>query len=110
VRVLTSGDLAVQEWLRKPSGAVEYDKYQLTGALERSGSRALARLDPVDLGRSTDRTIDVVGGTVLSLACTSDAQDVPVPCGADAGDLGWRVVGPAATPDAEVLVQLDLPG
>lgn len=110
VRVLASGDLAVQEWLRRPSGSVVYDAYRLTGALERSGTRALARLEPVELGRSTDRTIDVVGGTVLALACTTPSQDVPVPCGADAGDQGWRLVGPAATSDAEVLVQLDLAG
>ena len=42
VRVLASGDLDVQEWLRSPDGSVAYDRYRLTGALQRNGTRALA--------------------------------------------------------------------
>ncbi len=110
VRVLASGDLVVEDWLRKPGGSLVHRKYELADALESTGSRGLVRLEPVDVGRSSDRTISVVGATVLALACLPSAAEVPVPCGADAGVRGWRLVGPAATPDAEVLVQLDLAG
>jgi hypothetical protein len=109
VRVLASGDLVVEDWVRKPGGSLTHRMYELNGALESTGSRGLVRLEPVAMPASSDRTISVVGATVLSLACAPTSGDVPVPCGEDAGPRGWHLVGPAATPDAEVLVQVDLP-
>ena len=55
------------------------------------------------------QTVDFVGATVLSLACTPLVGDaLPVPCGADAGVKGWRVVRPAGLGDVQVMAQLDL--
>ena len=55
------------------------------------------------------QTVDFVGATVLSLACTPLVGDaLPVPCGADAGAQGWRVVHPAGLGDVQVMAQLDL--
>ena len=108
--MLASGDLEVQEWHRSPDGFGRVRAYRLTGALQRAGNRALASLRPAHLGAEHRATIAVVGAKVLALACAPSSEDVPVPCGAEAGAEGWRLVGPAATPDAEVLVQLDLVG
>ena len=108
VRVLASGDVTVQQWVRS-RGETRYREARLSGALELSGdNRALARLPQIVSGRGT-QTVDFVGATVLSLACTPLIGDaLPVPCGADAGVKGWRVVRPAGLGDVEVMAQLDL--
>jgi len=108
IRVLTSGDLAVQRWERH-SGETTYQRSRLTGALELSGDdRALARLPRV-VSDDVTQTIDFVGATILSLACTPLVGDAtPVPCGAEAGSEGWRVVPPAGLGDVRVMAQLDL--
>ena len=60
-------------------------------------------------GGAGPQTVDFVGATVLSLACTPLVGDaLPVPCGADAGVKGWRVVRPAGLGDVQVMAQLDL--
>jgi hypothetical protein len=115
VRVHDSGDLEVEQWVRRPTGITHlalampegvqvtdlsmsrgsrqvgvpsdlakptevsllpgttlYLHYWLSGALERSGSRALARatsLNLIDDAPAGVQTIDFVGATVLSLAC-----------------------------------------
>jgi hypothetical protein len=108
VRVLASGDLAVQQWVRS-RGETRYRHDRLSGALELSGdNRALARLPQIVSGKG-QYTIDFVGATILSLACTPLVEDaLPVPCGADAGVKGWRVVRPAGLGDVRVMAQLDL--
>ncbi len=120
VQVLATGDLEVQVWQRsrvgltslgltppeggRVSGLVvvdgksrDYVRYRLAGALERSGTRALARLPSCGGRRSAEReTIAFTGATVLALACVpTTGGDVPVPCGTDAGAQGWQVVGAA---------------
>jgi hypothetical protein len=108
VRVLPSGDLAVRQWVRS-RGETSYRHHRVSGALELSDdNRALARLPQVVSGKGP-QTIDFVGATVLSLACTPlDGDALPVPCGADAGVKGWRVVRPAGLGDVLVMAQLDL--
>ena len=108
IRVLTSGDLAVQRWERH-SGETTYQRSRLAGALELSGDdRALARLPRV-VSDDVTQTIDFVGATILSLACTPLVGDsTPGPCGAEAGSEGWRVVPPAGLGDVRVMAQLDL--
>ena len=108
VVVTATGDLEVQVWQRSRDGSVAYVRYRLAGALERAGTRALARL-PAPGGRSTPTaTIAFTGATVLSLACVpTTGGEVPVPCGTDAGAGSWQLVGPER-PGSEVLVQLDL--
>jgi hypothetical protein len=154
VRVLDSGDLEVEQWVRRdggselvelappegvrvrdltlvagsrrleapkllagpteiaaPSGARLYLRYRLSGALELGDDdRALARATSVTFGEQpASQTVDFVGATVLSLACTPLIGDaLPVPCGADAGVKGWRVVRPAGVGAVQVMAQLDL--
>ena len=154
VRVLDSGDLEVEQWVRRNSGTDRleltppegvrvhdltvvagsrrleapkslagpteiatraggrlYLHYRLSGALELSDDdRALARATLVTFGEEpASQTIDFVGATVLSLACTPLVGDaLPVPCGADGGMTGWRVVRPAGLGDVQVMAQLDL--
>ena len=154
IRVLGSGDLAVEQWVRRadgrgslmlvppdgirvgdlsvvagsrqvevptslaapteitfPAGATLYLRYRLSGALELSDDdRALARATSVTFGEEpASQTVDFVGATVLSLACTPLVGDaLPVPCGADAGVNGWRVVPPPGLGDVRVMAQLDL--
>ena len=94
-----------------PAGATLYLRYRLSGALELSDDdRALARATSVTFGEEpASQTVDFVGATVLSLACTPLVGDaLPVPCGADAGRKGWRVVRPAGLGDVQVMAQLDL--
>jgi hypothetical protein len=93
------------------AGATLYLHYRLSGALELSDDdRALVRATSLTFGEEpASQTVDFVGATVLSLACTplvGDAQ--PVPCGADAGVKGWRVVRPAGLGNFQVMAQLDL--
>jgi hypothetical protein len=132
VLVTATGDLEVEVWQRSGGGLTslgltppeggrvsglvvvdgkrrDYVRYRLAGALERAGTRALARLPSLAAGGApTVETIAFSDATVLSLACASSTGGgVPVPCGTDAGAEGWKVVG--AGPGAEVLVQLDLP-
>ena len=110
VRVLASGDLAVEQWVRS-RGETSYRHHRVSGALELSDdNRALARATSVTFGEEpASQTIDFVGATVLSLACTPLVGDaLPVPCGADAGVKGWRVVRPAGLGDVQVMAQLDL--
>jgi hypothetical protein len=154
IRVLQSGDLGVEQWVRHtdalgtlmiappagisvhdlsvvagsrpveaptsldgateisfPARSTLYLSYRLSGALELSDdNRALARVISVALGdQPGQQTVDFVGATVLSLACAPTSGDAtPVPCGADAGSKGWRVVPPAGVGDVQVMAQLDL--
>jgi hypothetical protein len=154
IRVLESGDLGVEQWVRHtdargtlmiappagisvhdlsvvagsrpvdaptsldgateisfPARSTLYLSYRLSGALELSDdNRALARVISVALGdQPGQQTVDFVGATVLSLACAPTSGDAtPVPCGADAGSKGWRVVPPAGVGDVQVMAQLDL--
>ena len=94
-------------------GTTLYLHYWLSGALERSGTRALARATSVTLMDdvpASSQTIDFVGATVLSLACTATSGgDVPVPCGAEAGAKGWQVVSPVELgADVQVMAQIDI--
>ena len=132
VVVTAAGDLQVQVWQRSRDGLTslgltppkggrvsglvvvdgksrDYVRYRLAGGLERTGTRALARLPSLAAGGApTAETVAFTGATVLSLACVPTAGgDVPVPCGTYAGAGSWQVVG--AGPGSEVLVQLDLP-
>ncbi len=94
-------------------GTTLYLHYWLSGALERNGTRALARatsvtlMDDVPVG---SQTIDFVGATVLSLACTdTTGGDIPVPCGAEAGAKGWQVISPVELgADVQVMAQIDI--
>ena len=154
IRVLDSGDLGVEQWVRHadgmgtlmlappdgirvhdlsvvagsrpvdaptsldgataisiPATSTLYLSYRMSGALELSDDdRALARATSVTFGEEpASQTVDFVGATVLSLACTPLVGDaLPVPCGADAGVKGWRVVRPAGLGDVQVMAQLDL--
>ncbi len=164
VRVLDSGELAVQQWVRgsrplsgldlsppafeatpgdvrviglrvvagatrvrTPDSLTEptvltfdpapwvYLRYRIAGALERSGSdgRALAWATSLNVGydgaTGDGDTIAFRNATLLSLACTPLRGDgVPLPCGAEAGASGWRVVPPPAVGDVQVMAQLDL--
>ncbi len=110
VVVTAAGDLEVQVWQRSRDGLTslgltppeggrvsglvvvdgknrDYVRYRLAGGLERTGTRALARLPSLTAGGApTAETIAFTGATVLSLACVSPTSgDVPVPCGTDAG-------------------------
>jgi hypothetical protein len=132
VVVTGNGSLEVQVWQRSRDGLTslgltppeggrvsglvvvdgksrDYVRYRLAGALERAGTRALARLPSLAVGGAPSvETIAFSGATVLSLACVpTTGGAVPVPCGTDSGAQGWQVVG--AGPGSEVLVQLDLP-
>ena len=94
-------------------GTTLYLHYWLSGALERTGTRALARATSVTLmddAPAGSQTIDFVGATVLSLACTATSGgDVPVPCGAEAGAKGWQVVSPVELgADVQVMAQIDI--
>ncbi len=94
-------------------GTTLYLHYWLSGALERSGTRALARVTSVTLMDDApvgSHTIDFVGATVLSLACSATSgSDVPVPCGSEAGAKGWQVVSPAELgADVQVMAQIDI--
>ncbi len=94
-------------------GTTLYLHYWLSGALERTGTRALARVTSVTLMDDApvgSHTIDFVGATVLSLACTpTSGGGIPVPCGAEAGAMGWRVVAPAELgADVQVMAQIDI--
>ena len=154
IRVLDSGDLGVEQWVRRadgigtlmlappdgsrvhdlsvvagsrpveaptsldgateisfPAGSTLYLSYRLSGALElNDDNRALARVISVALGDQPSlQTVDFVGATILSLACAPRSGDAtPVPCGADAGSEGWRVVPPPGVGDVQVMAQLDL--
>ena len=103
--------LAAPTEITFPAGETLYLHYRLSGALELSDDdRALARATSVTFGEEpASQTVDFVGATVLSLACTPLVGDaLPVPCGADAGVKGWRVVRPAGLGDVQVMAQLDL--
>ncbi len=109
VEAPTSLDGATQ--ISFPAESTLYLSYRLSGALELSDdNRALARVISVALGDQPGvQTVDFVGATVLSLACAPTAGDATsVPCGADAGAKGWRVVPPAGVGDVQVMAQLDL--
>ena len=92
-----------------------YLKYRIAGALERSGTdgRALAWATSLSVGydgaTGGGDTIAFRNATVLSLACAPLRGDgIPVPCGAEAGASGWRVVPPPGMGDVQVMAQLDL--
>ena len=164
VRVLDSGELAVQQWVRgsrplsgldlappafeatpgdvrviglrvvagatrvrTPDSLTEPTRAHLrSGALglpevpdRRSPGAVGQRRQSPGLGDVVERrlpgargdgdTIAFRNATLLSLACTPLRGDgVPLPCGAEAGVSGWRVVPPPGVGDVQVMAQLDL--
>jgi hypothetical protein len=90
-----------------------YVRYQLSGALQRSGpaGRALARITSADveIGSSlAETTRTVVGARVLSLACSSARPGaVAVPCGSDHRGR-WSVRLGRSDGASRVMAQLDV--
>ena len=96
------------------SSNVVYVRYELEGAVARSGStpgRSLAEVTFVAIEvdqQPRTRVLEVVGGTVRALACLSDARgDAPRPCGRPVGD-HWQVRLSGDEADDEVSAQVDL--
>jgi hypothetical protein len=89
-------------------------RYRLFGVLEHaagSDDRALARITALDVstaGRLLSTTRTVVGATVLALACTSQRDAVPVPCGSNRGGT-WATRLGQNQQHSQVMAQVDLP-
>jgi hypothetical protein len=90
-----------------------YVRYQISGAVERSGppGRALARITSVEVDTGSalaETTRTVVGARVLALACSpSPTAAAAVPCGSD--DRGqWSVRLGRGDGASTVMAQLDL--
>jgi hypothetical protein len=97
-----------------PPTKMLYVRYDLSGAVRRTGStagRALARLTSLDVHLDTPlsgSTRVIRGADILALACyPRGSQAVPVPCGSRHGET-WRLhLGPRSEA-TRVMAQLDL--